>query len=76
MTEPGLARLLEERRAALEALPGVIGTAVGAGADGPAIHLYVSSEAEPGRVGEEAARLLPDAPIEVIGVDMPEGQSD
>lgn len=76
MTIPGLARLLEQRRAALEALPGVIGTALGAGGDGPAIHVYVSRQVELARVRAEAERLLADAPIELIEIDRPEAQPD
>lgn len=75
-----LAELLDQRRAALEALPGVIGTAVGAAggarADQPAIHLYVTRDADAGRVRSEADRLLEGAPVELIEMEMPEAQAD
>ena len=76
MTAPALARLLDQRRAALQALPGVIGTAVGAGPDGPAIHLYVTRHAPAERVRSEAARLLAGAPVELIEMQMPDAQPD
>lgn len=78
MTAPALARLLEQRRAALESLPGVIGTAVGAGdGDGePAIHLYVTRIAPADEVRSEAAKLLDGAPLELIEMQMPDAQPD
>jgi hypothetical protein len=80
MSPDVLAELLEQRRVALEALPGVIGTAVGAGAgargDEPAIHLYVMRDADAGRVRSEADRLLEGAPVELIEMEMPEAQPD
>jgi hypothetical protein len=78
MSADPLAELLEQRRAALEALPGVVGTAVGAGAqsDAPAIHVYVTPETDAGRVRGDADRLLEGAPVEVIAMDQPQAQSD
>jgi hypothetical protein len=79
MIPPALSDLLEQHRAALEALPGVIGTAVGLSADQPggelpAIHVYVTPAADAARVRAEAERLLGDAPVEVIEMEMPEAQ--
>ena len=76
MTAPALARLLEQRRAALESLPGVIGTAVGAGDGEPAIHLYVTRTAPADEVRSEAAKLLDGAPLEVVEMQMPDAQPD
>jgi hypothetical protein len=78
MSHDVLAHLLEQRRAVLEALPGVVGTAVGAGAGGdePAIHLYVTAQADADRVRGEAGRLLEGAPVEVIEIERPEAQND
>ena len=72
MPPPGLAELLEQRRAALEALPGVVGTAVGA----EAIHVYVAPGTDTARLRPEAERLLDAAPVELIEATMPEAQSD
>ncbi len=74
-----LAQLLEQRRVALEALPGVIGTAVGAGPAGgeePAIHLYVTPQSDAAHVRLEAGRLLEGAPVEVIEMEQPQAQTD
>jgi hypothetical protein len=81
MSSQALAELLEQRRAALEALPGVVGTAVGAGVGGTgsdveAIHLYVTREADAGRLCSEADRLLEGAPFALIEMEVPEAQSD
>ena len=80
MTPPDdLAQLLEQRRVELEALPGVIGTAVGAGlADGAetAIHLYVTPRSDTARVRAEAGRVLAGAPVEVIEMEQPQAQTD
>jgi hypothetical protein len=77
MSADVLAELLDQRRVALEALPGVIGTAVGAGGrDEPAIHLYVTPDADARRVHSEADRLLEGAPVELIQMEMPEAQPD
>jgi hypothetical protein len=78
MSHDVLAQLLEQRRVAVEALPGVVGTAVGAGAesDEPAIHLYVTPQADADRVRSEAARLLEGAPVEVIAMEPPQAQTD
>jgi hypothetical protein len=78
MSHDVLAQLLEQRRVALEALPGVVGTAVGAGAESgePAIHLYVVPQTDTDRVRSEAARLLEDAPVEVIEMEPPQAQTD
>jgi hypothetical protein len=78
MSDDVLAQLLEQRRAALEALPGVVGTAIGAGAGGeePAIHLYVAPQADADRVRGEAGRLLEGAPVEVIEMEPPQAQTD
>ena len=79
MSDPALAQLLEERRAALEALPGVIGTAIGAhhaGSEQEAIHVYVTRQADASRVRSEAERMLGDVPVETIEMDMPAAQSD
>jgi hypothetical protein len=79
MSPDPLAELLEQRRVALEALPGVIGTALGAGGagrDAPAIHLYVTRQADAGRVRSEADRLLEGAPVEVIEMEQPQAQTD
>lgn len=76
MSPDPLAELLEQRRVALEALPGVIGTALGAGRDAPAIHLYVTRQADAGRVRSEADRLLEGAPVEVIEIEQPQAQTD
>lgn len=80
MTPPDdLAQLLEQRRGALEALPGVIGTAVGAGladSEATAIHLYVTPHSDAGRVRDEAGRLLEGAPVEVIEMEQPQAQTD
>ena len=73
MTATALARLLEQRRPALESLPGVVGTAVGAG---PAIHLYVTDQAHVDHVRSEAAKLLDGAPLEVVEMQMPDAQPD
>jgi hypothetical protein len=74
-----LAQLLEQRRDALEALPGVIGTAVGAGGEGgdePAIHLYVTPRSDAAHVRDAAGRLLEGAPVEVIEMEQPQAQTD
>jgi hypothetical protein len=75
-----LAELLEQRRVVLEALPGVIGTAVGASAGGAgsdeAIHLYVTRDVDAGHVRSEANRLLEGAPVELIEMEMPQAQPD
>jgi len=81
MTPPVLVELLEQRRSALEALSGVVGTAIGLSADDPrgerpAIHIYVTRAADAGRVRSEVERLLGDAPVELIGMEMPEAQAD
>jgi hypothetical protein len=78
MTASSLVRLLEQRRPALEALPGVIGTAIGArdeAGSAEAIHVYVSRDVNPARVRSESERLL-GVPVEVIEIDMPAAQSD
>jgi hypothetical protein len=80
MTPPDdLAQLLEQRRIELEALPGVIGTAVGAaaaGGDEPAIHVYVTPQSDAARVRDEAGRVLEGAPVEVIEMEQPQAQTD
>jgi hypothetical protein len=79
MSPEPLAELLEQRRVALEALPGVIGTAVGAGGAGSdtlAIHLYVTRQADADRVRSEADRLLEGAPVELIEMERPQAQTD
>jgi hypothetical protein len=79
MPARSLADILEERRDAVEALPGVIGTAVGAsakdaGAGESAIHVYVAPDAEAERVRAEAERLLEGAPVELLDMERPEAQ--
>lgn len=78
MSQDVLAQLLEQRRAALEALPGVVGTAVGAGAesDEPAIHVYVTPQTDADSVRGDAGRLLEGAPVEVIEMEPPQAQTD
>lgn len=81
MSARGLDELLEERRDAVEGLPGVIGTAVGAGFRGPgadasAIHVYVATGVDADRVRAQAERLLEAASVEVIEMEMPEAQPD
>ena len=81
MSSSALAELLERRRPALEALPGVVGTAIGHGADTsagerPAIHVYVTPGTDAGHVRAEAGRLLGDAPVELVEMDVPEAQPD
>lgn len=67
-----LAELLDRRRDALEALPGVIGTAVGESA----IHLYVTPDADAGRLRPEAERIVGGAPVELVQMHMPEAQPE
>jgi hypothetical protein len=78
MTSSSLARLLEQRRPALEALPGVIGTAIGArnatSAD-EVIHVYVLRDVDRAQVRSEAERLLGE-PVNVVEIDMPAAQTD
>jgi hypothetical protein len=74
MSHDVLAQLLEQQRVALEALPGVIGTAVGG--EEPAIHVYVTPQADAERVRGEAGRLLEGAPVEVIAMEPPQAQTD
>ena len=72
MPTPDLAELLDQRRAALEALPGVVGTAVGA----QAIHVYVSPAADQQRLRQDSQALLGAVPVELIAMTVPEAQSD
>ena len=81
MPSHGLDELLEERRDAVEGLPGVIGTATGASLRSPAadalvIHVYVAPGVDADRVRAEAERLLEGASVEVIEMEMPEAQPD
>jgi hypothetical protein len=81
MSACALDELLQDRREAVEALPGVVGTAVGAslrgpGADGLAIHVYVSPGVDTDHVRAAAERLLDTSPVEVIETEMPEAQAD
>jgi len=80
MPDRDLHELLDQHRNALEGLPGVIGTAVGASlrgdrADALAVHLYVTPGVDTDGVRAEADRLLEGAPVEVIETEMPEAQS-
>jgi hypothetical protein len=72
MPERRLEELLEDRRAAVEGIAGVIGTAVGS----RAIHVYVTPGTDTDRVRPEAERALDGAPVEVIEMEMPEAHPD
>ncbi|HMI28518.1 MAG TPA: hypothetical protein VK490_02355 [Gaiellaceae bacterium] len=70
MTNDSLARLsdaLERRRDELQALPGVVGTGVGAATNGElAVQVFVRSETDAPGVERRAAELLEQVPLEVI----------
>ena len=78
MSPPALPELLEQHRAELEAQPGVAGTAIGLSADQttPAIHVYVTPGTDAAGIRAEAERLLADAPVEIVEMEMPEAQPD
>ena len=81
MPSRGLSELLERRRQAVEALPDVIGTAVGTSSRGPgpdalAIHVYVAPGVDADRVHAEAERLVEGAPVEIIEMERPQAQSE
>ncbi len=72
MPAPDLSELLERRRAALEALPGVVGTAVAE----DSIHVYITPAADRQRLEQDAQGLLGGAPVELIAMTAPEAHSD
>jgi hypothetical protein len=81
MPSRSLDELLEERRDAVEGLPGVIGTATGVSlrspaTDAPAIHVYVAPGVDANSVRAEAESLLEGASVEVIEMEPPEAQPD
>lgn len=70
-----LAEILERHADELQALPGIVGYAIGAGSSGePAIHVYVDSEEASERSGPAARELLAPAPVEVIGMSPPKAE--
>jgi hypothetical protein len=70
-----LVEVLERRGDELQALPGVVGYAIGVASSGePAIHVYVESEAAAERSTARARALLAPAPVEVITMSPPEAE--
>lgn len=70
-----LADVLKRHGDEIQALPGVVGYAIGAGSSGePAIHVYVESEAAAEQSGSGARALLAPAPVEVITMSTPEAE--
>jgi hypothetical protein len=71
-----LVEVLERRGDELQALPGVVGYAIGADSSGePAIHVYVESEAAAEQSAASAQALLAPAPVEVITMSPPEAEA-
>ena len=71
-----LVEVLERHRDELQALPGVVGYAIGADSSGePVIHVYVESEATAEQSGARARALLAPAPVEVITMSPPEAEA-
>lgn len=74
MTEQDLAAVLERHQDALMAIPGVLGVALGRGADGPVIQVFVLPAAAQDMVRRRAAALLSDSPMELVPMHPPEAQ--
>lgn len=72
MPTDDLHAVLEERRDAIERLPSVIGTAVGAST----VHVYVRPGTPGDPVRAQAERVLGGVPVEVIEMEPPEAQPD
>lgn len=72
--DPGDA--LRRHEAEILDTPGVVGTGIGAGADGGSvIHVYVRSPNVAETVRERMLELLPDQRLEVIVMGLPEAQA-
>lgn len=71
-----LEEILERQGGEIQAVPGVVGYAIGADTSGaPAIHVYVESEAAAEEAGAKARTLLAPAPVEVITMSPPEAEA-